>query len=75
MPNGLLVGALRAQSSKIVGVLAGEVGLLGACSCFSDALLVLDVAIREEAALKPKQQAIDAEGEQADDEQNQDDVL
>ena len=36
--NGLLVGALRARSAKIIGVLAGEAGLLGACAGFSDTL-------------------------------------
>ena len=37
--NGLLVGALRARSFEIIGFLAGEAGLLGACSSFSDTLL------------------------------------
>ena len=40
MPNGLLVGALRAQESlKSLRFFAGEAGLLGACSHFSDTLL------------------------------------
>jgi hypothetical protein len=40
MPNGLLVGALRACVFQIIGVFAGEAGLLGACSGYSDTLLV-----------------------------------
>jgi hypothetical protein len=39
MPNGLLVGALRACVFQIIGVFAGEAGLLGACSGYSDTLL------------------------------------
>jgi len=37
--NGLLVGALRARCLEFNGVFAGEAGLLGACSGFSDTLL------------------------------------
>ena len=39
MPNGLLAGALRARYVVIIGVVAGEAGLLGACSDYSDTLL------------------------------------
>jgi hypothetical protein len=40
VPNGLLVGALRAQERlKPFSVFAGEAGLPGACSDFSDTLL------------------------------------
>ena len=37
--NGLLVGALRARAFRIIGVLAGGAGLLGACCDDSDTLL------------------------------------
>ena len=33
------VGALRARSFQVIGVFAGEAGLLGACSSFPDTLL------------------------------------
>jgi hypothetical protein len=42
MPNGLLVGALRARRSlKLLVFSAGGAGLLGACSDYSDTLLVV----------------------------------
>ena len=39
-----LVGALRARFVQIIGVFAGEAGLLGACSHFSDTLLATDTS-------------------------------
>jgi hypothetical protein len=41
MPSGLLVGALPRARLPIIGVSAGEAGLLGACSGYSDTLLAL----------------------------------
>src|SRR6185295_399816 len=39
--NGLLPGALRAHSCLVIGVFAGEAGLIGACAAFSGTLLLL----------------------------------
>ena len=39
-PNTLLAGALSARVFQIIGVFAGEAGLPGACSGYSDTLLV-----------------------------------
>src|SRR5689334_3515895 len=48
-------------------VVAGSAGV--------SATSVLDDPVRKESALEPEQQAVDAVGEQDDDDQNQDDVL
>jgi hypothetical protein len=40
MPKRASIGALSRAFSQIIGVSAGEAGLLGACSAYSDTLLV-----------------------------------
>ena len=62
-------------TSRIAVRLPNRLVTPGTRRCTGIPLSFLDRAMREKAALKPEQQAVDSVGEEADDQENQDDVL